>query len=122
MSASLSSFVIRICSKNSPERAPCNPARVPDATEQSWHGLPPQMMSTGGSSAPLSFVISPTCIMSGKCVFVTSMGNGSISEAHTGVMPFRAADAVEQAAHCKFTHAAAAFATVFVILIAVCAV
>ena len=34
----------------------------------------------------------------------------------------KAADAVKQAAHCKFTHAAAAFATVFVILIAVCAV
>ena len=49
------------------------------------------MMSTGGSSAPLSFVISPTCIMSGKCVFVTSMGNGSISDAHKGVIPFRTA-------------------------------
>ena len=61
--------------------------------------------------------------MSGKCVFVTSMGNGSISEAHTGVIPFRiAADAIEQAAHRQFTHAAAAFATVFVMLIAVCAV
>ena len=35
---------------------------------------------------------------------------------------WKAADAVEQAAHCKFTHAAAAFATVFVMLIAVCAV
>ena len=34
----------------------------------------------------------------------------------------KAADAVKQAAHCEFTHAAAAFATVFVILIAVCAV
>ena len=34
----------------------------------------------------------------------------------------KAADAVKQASHCKFTHAAAAFATVFVILIAVCAV
>ena len=34
----------------------------------------------------------------------------------------KAADAIEQAAHCKFTHAAAAFATVFVMLIAVCAV
>ena len=34
----------------------------------------------------------------------------------------KAADAVEQAANCKFTHAAAAFATVFVMLIAVCAV
>ena len=48
-------------------------------------------MSTGGRSAPLSFVISPTCTMSGKCVFVTSMGNGSISEAHKGVIPFRTA-------------------------------
>ena len=34
----------------------------------------------------------------------------------------KAADAIKQAAHCKFTHAAAAFATVFVMLIAVCAV
>ena len=34
----------------------------------------------------------------------------------------KAADAVKQAAHRQFTHAAAAFATVFVILIAVCAV
>ena len=34
----------------------------------------------------------------------------------------KAADAVEQAAHRQLTHAAAAFATVFVILIAVCAV
>ena len=35
---------------------------------------------------------------------------------------WKAADAVKQAAYCKFTHAAAAFATVFVMLIAVCAV
>ena len=35
---------------------------------------------------------------------------------------WKAADAIKQAAHCKFTHAAAAFATVFVMLIAVCAV
>ena len=34
----------------------------------------------------------------------------------------KAADAVEQAAHRQLTHAAAAFATVFVMLIAVCAV
>ena len=34
----------------------------------------------------------------------------------------KAADTVKQAAHCEFTHAAAAFATVFVMLIAVCAV
>ena len=48
-------------------------------------------MSTGGSSAPLSFVISPTCTISGKCAFVTSMGNGSISDAQSGVIPFRTA-------------------------------
>lgn len=34
----------------------------------------------------------------------------------------KAADAVEQAAHRQLTHAAAAFVTVFVMLIAVCAV
>lgn len=33
---------------------------------QSWQGEPPQMMSTGGSSAPSSFVMSPRCTMSGK--------------------------------------------------------
>ena len=27
---------------------------------QSWHGLPPQIISTGGSSAPFSLVMSPT--------------------------------------------------------------
>jgi len=30
------------------------------AEHKSWHGLPPQMMSTGGSIAPSNFVISPT--------------------------------------------------------------
>ena len=34
----------------------------------------------------------------------------------------KAADAVKKASHCEFPHAATAFATVFVILIAVCAV
>ena len=43
----------------SPDRAPVRPARVQDATDKSWHGLPPQMMSTGGSFAPSSLVISP---------------------------------------------------------------
>ena len=33
---------------------------------QSWHGLPPQIISTGGSSAPFSLVISPTWSISGK--------------------------------------------------------
>ena len=42
------------------------------------------MMSTGGSFAPSSFVMSPTCAMSGKRIFVTSMGKASISLAHTG--------------------------------------
>ena len=49
------------------------------------------MMSTGGSFAPSSFVMSPTWIMSGKWCFVTSMGKASISLAHTGVIPFRIA-------------------------------
>ena len=33
---------------------------------QSWQGEPPQMMSTGGSFAPSSFVMSPRCTISGK--------------------------------------------------------
>ena len=45
------------------------------------------MMSTGGSSAPSSFVMSPTWTMSGKRSLVTSMGKASISLAHTGTMP-----------------------------------
>ena len=49
------------------------------------------MMSTGGSLAPSSLVISPTWIMLGKCFFVTWMGNVSISLAQTGVMPLRTA-------------------------------
>ena len=61
---------------NRPERAPARPALAP-ATDRSWHGLPPQMMSTGGSSAPFSFV--------------TAIGKASISDAHTGVMPLRTA-------------------------------
>ena len=50
----------------SPDRAPVRPARVQDATDKSWHGLPPQMMSTGGSFAPSSLVVSPTWSISGK--------------------------------------------------------
>lgn len=48
-------------------------------------------MSTGGSFAPSSLVMSPTWIISGKWCFVTSMGKASISLAHTGVIPFRTA-------------------------------
>ena len=49
------------------------------------------MMSTGGSLAPSSLVMSPTWTMSGKCSLVTWMGNASISLAQTGVMPLRTA-------------------------------
>jgi len=48
-------------------------------------------MSTGGSTAPFSFVMSPTWIMSGNRCFVTSMGKASISLAQTGTIPFRTA-------------------------------
>lgn len=47
------------------------------------------MMSTGGSSLPFSFVMSPIWIISGNRSFVTLMGNGSISLAQRVVMPFR---------------------------------
>ena len=80
------SFVIRICSMKSPERAPASPALAP-ATERSWHGLPPAIISTGGSSAPFSLVISPKWSIWGKCFDVTAIGNGSISLAHNGTMP-----------------------------------
>lgn len=86
MSAYRISLVIRVCSKKRPDLAPESPARAP-ATDRSWHGLPPQMMSTGGSAAPSSFVISPTWSMSGNQCCVTLMGNGSISEAHSVLIP-----------------------------------
>ena len=79
------SFVIRICSMTSPERAPAKPALAP-ATDKSWQGLPPAIISTGSSSAPFSLVISPKWSIWGKCFDVTAMGNGSISLAHKGTM------------------------------------
>ena len=84
------SFTIRICSIKRPERAPFRPALAP-ATLRSWHGLPPQIMSTGGSFAPSSLVMSPTWIMPGKWYFVTSMGKASISLAQRGSIPARTA-------------------------------
>ena len=48
-------------------------------------------MSTGGSFAPSSLVMSPTWIMSGKWCFVTSMGKASISLAQRGSIPARTA-------------------------------
>lgn len=48
-------------------------------------------MSTGGSSAPRSLVISPTWTIWGNLVLVTEMGKASISLAHTGMIPQRMA-------------------------------
>ena len=45
------------------------------------------MMSTGSIFAPLMADTSPRWVISGSRFVVTRMGNGSISEAHTGVMP-----------------------------------
>ena len=38
------------------------PARFP-ATDKSWHGEPPVITSTGGTSHPWIFVMSPKCFM-----------------------------------------------------------
>ena len=86
ISAFLISFTSLTCSIKRPERSPASPALAP-ATDRSWHGLPPQMISTGGSSAPFNFVISPIWTMSGNRSLVTSIGKASISLAHTGIMP-----------------------------------
>lgn len=48
-------------------------------------------MSTGGSFSPLSFVMSPTCTISGNRSLVTSMGNFSISLAQSVLIPNRCA-------------------------------
>ena len=45
------------------------------------------MMSTGSMSAPLMEDTSPRCRIPGSRFVVTRMGKGSISEAHTGVIP-----------------------------------
>ena len=82
--------MIRICSRKRPDRCPARPALAP-ATERSWHGLPPQMMSTGGSFAPSSLVTSPTCCIWGNRSLVTAIGKASISLAQTGSMPLRTA-------------------------------
>lgn len=58
---------------------------------ESWQGLPPQMISTGGNAAPSSVVMSPTCVIRGKRRWVTEMGKGSISLAHRGSTPQRTA-------------------------------
>ena len=45
------------------------------------------MMSTGGSNAPFSFVMSPKWSIPGRRSMVTRMGNGSISLVHNGTIP-----------------------------------
>ena len=49
------------------------------------------MMSTGGSVAPSNFVMSPTWVISGNRICVTSMGKVSISLAQTGTTLLRMA-------------------------------
>lgn len=58
---------------------------------QSWQGEPPQTISTGGSSSPFSFVISPIWAIWGNLCLVTRMGKASISLAQRGTMPLRTA-------------------------------
>jgi hypothetical protein len=78
--------MMRIASLKRPDRSPPSPARFP-ATLRSWHGLPKVMMSTGGSFAPSSFVMSPTWAMPGKRRVVTDTACGRISLAHSGSIP-----------------------------------
>ena len=86
LSLSLISFMIRICSRNRLLREPSRPSRFP-AMLMSWHGEPPAMMVTGSKSAPFNLLMSPRCFISGKFFVVTSIGNGSISLAHIGLIP-----------------------------------
>ena len=79
--------MILMASRKRPLRSPARPSRLPDATLRSWQGEPKVMMSTGGSLPPWSFVMSPTCSMSGKCFFVTETHSGTISLAHRGLIP-----------------------------------
>ena len=63
------------------------------------------MMSTGGNSAPFSFVMSPTWVMLGKRSFVTAMGKASISEAHTAVEGSRQCHQIScPSSVCSFCH------------------
>ena len=81
------SLAILILSKNKPLLSSFNPPRLP-ATLFPWHGAPLQIMSTGVSSAPSNFVISPNCCTSGKWYFDTAIGKSSISLLHIGLIPF----------------------------------
>jgi hypothetical protein len=76
-----------ICSKNRPDLTPARPSRLP-ATDRSWQGEPPAIISTTGRFSPCNFVISPMCVILGNRYLVTAMGNFSISLAHIGLIPF----------------------------------
>lgn len=100
--------MIRICSRKRPDRCPARASLAP-ATERFWHGLPPQIMSTGGSFAPSSLVISPTCCISGN----RSLSYGN-REGFYLTGPYRLnaipscrqrkpTDAIEQTYHCDFS-------------------
>ena len=54
-------------------------------------GEPKVITWTGGIFPPSTFVISPKCAISGKCLLVMEMGAFSISLAHTGRIPHREA-------------------------------
>ena len=65
-----------------PERVPGRiPLRCP-ATERSWQGEPPVMMSTGSTRAQLTAVTSPRFGASGNRWVRTLLGPASISETH----------------------------------------
>ena len=65
-----------------PERVPvAMPARLP-ARLRSWHGLPPQMMSTGSTSDQLILVMSPRLGVSGQRTSASLHGPFSASLVH----------------------------------------
>ena len=70
--------------------APSRPLRFP-IRERFWQGEPKVITWTGGTFPPSSFVMSPRCSMSGKCLLVMETGAFSISLVHTGHMPQREA-------------------------------
>jgi hypothetical protein len=78
----------RANSNQRPLREPSIPARFP-AWLRSWQGNPPQMRSTGSSSDPLIFVMSPCRFTSGQCFASTRCANGSISTCQRQTIPAR---------------------------------
>ena len=81
--------MIRTASKKRLLRSPSWMPFCLPAMDKSWQGEPNVITSTGSISAPLTSSTLPRCFMRGKRAVVTLMGYGSISDAHTGVMPLR---------------------------------